>query len=121
MSRSVGPWIGKHDDEKVPVRVRLRVFEAYGGRCWLSGRKIMPGMAWDLDHKVALINGGRHEEANLAPALKDAHQAKTALDVAIKAKVARQKAKHLGIYPKPVRRLQGRGFQRTRTQSFGHE
>ena len=31
----------------------------------------MPGDAWDLDHKVALINGGRHAEDNLAPALKD--------------------------------------------------
>ena len=38
MSRSVDLWVGKTDDAKVPARVRLRVFEAYGGRCWISGR-----------------------------------------------------------------------------------
>jgi 5-methylcytosine-specific restriction protein A len=121
MSRSTELWVGKHDDEKVPTRVRLRVFEAYGGICWLSGRKIMPGMAWDLDHKVALINGGRHAEDNLAPALKDAHREKTKADVAPKAKVARTRAKFLGIYPKPIRKLQGRGFQKRFVQDYGHE
>jgi 5-methylcytosine-specific restriction endonuclease McrA len=69
MSRSVDLWVGKTDDEKVPPRVRLRVFEAHGGRCWISGRKIMPGDKWEIDHEVALINGGTHSEANLAPAL----------------------------------------------------
>ena len=72
MSRELPLWVGATDDAKVPPRVRLRVFEAHGGRCWLSGRKIMPGDKWELDHKVALINGGRHAEDNLAPALSEA-------------------------------------------------
>lgn len=97
MTRSLDLWVGKDDDAKVPPRVRLRVFEAYGGRCWLSGRKIMPGDAWDLDHKVALINGGRHAEDNLAPALRSKHREKTVADVATKSKVYRQRGKHLGI------------------------
>ncbi|MEI3853595.1 MULTISPECIES: hypothetical protein [unclassified Ensifer] len=50
-AHSVTEWIGKTDDEKVPPRVRLRLFEQYGGVCQLSGRKIMAGEAWDLDHK----------------------------------------------------------------------
>lgn len=101
MSRDVPLWVGKTDDSAVPRRVRLRVFEAHGGRCWISGRKIMPGDAWDLDHKVALINGGSHSEDNLAPALKDRHRAKTAEDVAEKSKIYRIRAKHLGIRSKP--------------------
>lgn len=67
-SRSLPPWIGATPDVKVPDRVRVRVFERHGGRCWITGRKIMPGDQWDCDHVVALINGGTHSEDNLAPA-----------------------------------------------------
>lgn len=111
MSRSLPEWIGATDDAKVPPRVRLRVFEREGGKCWLSGRRIRAGEAWELDHKVALINGGRHAESNLAPALVDKHREKTAADVAEKSKTARQRAKHLGIWPRG-QRIQSRGFQR---------
>lgn len=116
MSRSVSLWQGATDDTKVPTRVRLRVFEAHGGRCWISGRKIMPGDVWELDHKVPLCNGGRHAEDNLAPALKQPHREKTAEDVKVKAKIARVKAKHLGIYPKG-QQIRSRGFQ-SRRKSF---
>lgn len=44
MTREVPLWVGKTPDSQVPARVRLRVFEAHGGRCWISGRKIMPGV-----------------------------------------------------------------------------
>ena len=107
-ARSIPEWIGSGPDAKVPPRVRARIFLREGGRCHLSGRLIRPGDQWDLDHKVALINGGAHAESNLFPALKDVHRAKTALDVAIKSKVARQRAKHLGIWPKSKRPLKSR-------------
>lgn len=97
MSRSVPEWIGKTDDAKVPPRVRLRVFERDGGVCHLTGRKILPGDDWDLDHVVALVNGGEHRESNLAPALRIEHRKKTAEDVALKAKDRRVRQKHLGI------------------------
>ena len=74
----------------------------------------MAGDKWDLDHKVALINGGRHAEDNLAPALKGPHQAKTRDDVALKAKVARMKAKHLGVWPRG-QKIASRGFEKRRT------
>lgn len=99
MARSVPEWIGKTDDTKVPPRVRLRIFEREGGKCHLSGRRIMPGDLWDLDHGKALINGGEHRESNLFPALRDKHREKTREDVAEKAVTARVKAKHLGIRP----------------------
>lgn len=104
-SRSVPLWVGKTPDTKVPPRVRLRVFEREGGKCWISGRKIMPGDAWDLDHKIALCNGGSHSEDNLFPALRDKHREKTAEDVADKSKVYRIRAKHNGIKPAKARGL----------------
>ena len=111
MTRSVEEWIGKTDDQAIPPRVRLRVFERHGGICHLSGRKIMPGDAWDADHVIALVNGGEHRESNMAPALRTEHRKKTARDVAQKAKDRRIRAKHLGIR-KPSR------FATARTGKF---
>lgn len=109
--RSVEEWVGKTPDSKVPPRVRARIFLREGGRCHLSGRVIRAGEAWELDHKVALCCGGAHAESNLFPALRDAHREKTKADVAEKSKVARIRAKHLGIYPKsPTPLKSGRGF-----------
>lgn len=108
--RAVPLWVGKTDDAPIPPRVRLRVFERHGGVCYLTKRKIRVGEAWECDHVIALVNGGRHDEANLDPALRDAHRAKTNEDLKIKSKVARVRAKHLGVYPKSKRPLQGRGF-----------
>jgi len=96
MTRATPEWHGKTDDTPVPLRVRLRVFEAHGGKCHITGQKINPGDAWDLDHVLALINGGENREGNLAPALRHAHRAKTARDVAQKAKDTRIRAKHVG-------------------------
>jgi len=114
MSRSVELWIGKTDDTPIPPRVRLRVFERHGGVCHISGRKITAGEAWDCDHVIALCNGGRNAEDNLAPALKAPHRAKTAADVGMKAKTARQRAKHLGIFPKSRAKIASRGFAPSR-------
>ena len=108
--RSTPEWIGATPDTPVPLRVKLRVFEAHDGRCHRSGRKIMPGDTWQCDHVKALTNDGENRESNLAPILTDEHKAKTAEDVAEKSKVARIRAKHLGQWPKAKRKLQGRGF-----------
>lgn len=97
MSRSVPEWVGKTPDTKIPPRVRLRVFEAHGGICAISGRKITAADAWDVDHTVALANGGENRESNLQPVLKEPHREKTARDVAEKARDRRKRQKHLGI------------------------
>lgn len=117
MSRSVPLWVGKSDDAKVPPRVRLRILEAHDHRCWISGREILPGELWDLDHKVALCNGGRHAEDNLAPALRDKHRKKTALDVREKKITVRKKMANYGI-KKTGRKMQSRGFDKSRTRHF---
>lgn len=103
MSRSLPEWIGKTDDTPVPPRVKLRVFLAHGGVCHISGRKILPGDQWDLDHVKALRNGGENRESNLAPALRDKHREKTAADVAEKVKTDRIAAKHHGAWKPKTR------------------
>lgn len=113
--RRVDEWVGKTPDSKIPARVRLRVFMDHEGHCWLSKRKIAAGELWDLDHKVALINGGQHRESNLAPALRDKHRAKTAEDLAEKSAVYRKAAKHLGI--RAPSRLQGPKFPKPPPQN----
>lgn len=102
--RSVEEWVGKTDDTPVPPRVRLRVFEREHGVCYLSGRKIMPGEQWELEHVVALCNGGEHRESNMAPALVKPHKQKTAADRRTKAKNDRVRRKHIGIRkPRTIR------------------
>lgn len=99
MTRSVPEWIADSDDQAIPPRVKARVFEKHGGRCALTGRKIMPGDKLEFDHEIALINGGQHRESNLRPVLgtSDAHKAKTRQDMAQKKKNERIRKKHMGI------------------------
>lgn len=108
MSRSVPEWIGKTDDTPVPPHVKRRVYDAHGGVCYITGRKINPpGDQYDIDHKIALINKGQNRESNLAPVLREVHRAKTARDVAEKAKVERTRQKHLGLRRSPSRPIPG--------------
>lgn len=97
MPRSVPEWIGKTDDTAAPPRVRLRVFERCEGKCGECGRKIRPGESWTLEHLIALINGGKNAESNLGVTCGWCLPAKNAADVAEKSKVARVRAKHLGL------------------------
>jgi 5-methylcytosine-specific restriction protein A len=112
--RKVEEWIGKDDNAAIPLRVKTRVFLAHDGRCHRSGRKIMPGDPWECDHVIALINGGENRERNLAPILAEKHREKTAEDVKLKSKIARQRAKHIGAWPKSKRPLKSRGFEPSR-------
>ena len=107
MSREVPEWIGATPDTPIPPRVKLRVFERYGGVCHISGRKITAGEPWDCDHVQAIINGGKNRESNLAPALRDKHRAKTAHDVALKSRTAKRRAAHLGVKPRSSRPIPG--------------
>jgi 5-methylcytosine-specific restriction enzyme A len=110
--RAVKEWRGKTPDTKVPPRVRLRIWERENGMCHLSGRKILAGEPWDLDHKIALANGGEHRESNLFPAIRDKHKEKTKADVAGKSKVAEIAKKHIGA-SKPQGKLRSAGFAKS--------
>src|SRR5262245_51103823 len=111
--RSTEEWIGKTDDTKVPDYVRVRVFRHHDGICHITGRKIRPGDAWDLEHVKALCNGGQHRESNMAPALKEPHKVKTRADRREKADVDRTTRNHIGL-----RRAKGRPLPGTRASGI---
>ena len=97
MSRSVPQWSGRTDDTAIPDRVKDRVFAKYQGRCPKCTRELRKGH-WQCDHIIPLILGGRHEAGNLQPlCTTPCHSAKSALDLKLKAKVARVRKKHLGL------------------------
>lgn len=97
MTRATPEWIGRTPDTPIPARVKLRIWTREDGRCYLSGKKIMPGDGFQYEHVIALCNGGENREGNIKLALTAKHKEKTALDVAEKSKIARVRAKHLGI------------------------
>lgn len=95
--RKTTEWIGKTPDSAVPPRVRLRIFEAYGGRCAMSGRRIGLGVEWHLDHKTPLADGGEHRETNLQPVIAEEHRKKTSAEATARAKARRLRKKDAGI------------------------
>lgn len=109
MPRAVDEWIGKTPDTPAPPRVRVRVFDAKGGRCHRCGRKIAAGDRWTLEHLKAVINGGANRESNLDVTCDWCLPAKNAEDVAEKSKVYRTRAKHL-LPAKPKYRWPKRSF-----------
>jgi 5-methylcytosine-specific restriction protein A len=105
--RSVKNWVGKTDDSKIPDRVRIRVFEKYKGSCYRSGIKIRSGDQWDIDHIIALVNGGSHSEDNLAPILIGPHKEKTKADRKIQSRIYKIKKRHLGLKKPKGRPMMG--------------
>jgi len=51
----------------------------------------------EFDHIIPICIGGANGEINIEPLCRDCHSIKTKLDVRLKAKVARVRAKHLGL------------------------
>jgi 5-methylcytosine-specific restriction enzyme A len=95
--RSLPEWVGAHDDQAVPTRVRLRVWERAMGFCEKCGRKIRAGQRWDVDHMHALSLGGRHAEGNLRVSCTECHSGKTSEEAKLRAKSNRIRAAHTGI------------------------
>lgn len=109
--RSIPEWIGKTPDSKVPDKVRDRVFARAKGICHVSGRKIAAGEAWELEHVIALKDGGENRESNLAPALVGPHKDKSRREAKERAKIGRTRKKHIGA-TRPKRSLRSRGFDK---------
>lgn len=107
--RPTSEWIGKRPESVAPPRVRQRVRDRDGGICRLCSTAIKPAESFELDHIVALINGGANKETNLSAVHKHCHVAKTASDVAEKAKVAAIRQKFTGA-KRPAGNLKGPGF-----------
>lgn len=103
MPRKVKEWIGKTDDSMPSKIVRLRIFEHYGGRCYLTGKKLEVGDSWDLDHIIPLADGGENRESNLAPVFRFVHRKKTVQENRTRARVKRIKIKHFGMSVKKAK------------------
>ncbi len=93
--RSVPEWIGKDDDAKAPPRVKLRVFQRFGGTCQICFTKIVSGP--EFDHRIALVNGGANSESNLVPLHPRCHDHKSRADVATKSADRKTQLHHYGI------------------------
>lgn len=106
MSRALPEWIGHTPDTAIPDRVKLRVHDRAEGKCKKCDQPARPA---EYDHAIPLIIGGENRETNLQLLCVPCHKAKTALDVKIKAKVARVRKRHLGI-TKPRGQIKSAGF-----------
>lgn len=113
MPRSTKPWVGKTDNSMPPPRVRQRVFDRAAGVChWCKLAIKVPAETWQADHVHAIINGGKNEEANLAPIHGHCHVEKTGQDLAQKKKTAAIRQKFTGA-KRPAGNLKGPGFPKT--------
>lgn len=98
MSRAIDKmWVARHDDQAIPPRVKLRLFERAEKRCQVCTGLIIGKLTPEYDHKVAIINGGEHAEHNLQVLCSECHKVKTRADVAEKSVMARKKIKASGI------------------------
>jgi 5-methylcytosine-specific restriction protein A len=97
MTRTVEEWRGATPDTPPPPRVRVRVFDAKGGRCHMCGRKIPAGERWTCEHVVAIINGGENRERNLDVTCCWCLPIKNGRDVALKSDTYDKRRKHLGV------------------------
>lgn len=96
--REVPEWIGSNDDQTIPARVKVRIFERAEGKCQECGRPIAGSVRPAYDHIIPLIAGGGNRESNVQLlCVSPCHAAKTRADVAEKSVVARKRQKHLGI------------------------
>jgi 5-methylcytosine-specific restriction endonuclease McrA len=110
MSRDVPEWIGSTDDQAIPARVKVRVFDRFDGKCCACTLLVQGKLRPAYDHIQALINGGEHREHNLQLLCVPCHALKTRADVAEKSVTARKRTKHLGI-KKPRTILGGKNFR----------
>lgn len=102
--RTVSEWVARDDDAKIPDRVKDRIAYRASGCCQKCMRAIVGTLRAEFDHAIPLIIGGEHRESNLQLLCHECHGAKTALDVKLKAKIARVRKRHLGIKkPRTIR------------------
>lgn len=80
-------------------------FAAANGHCQKCTRKIMAGEDWDLDHRIALENGGSNDMSNMQVLCSFCHDGKTADDHGKAAKSKRIATKH--TVPSRLRKKRG--------------
>ncbi len=100
MPRALDEWTGRTPDTQPPPRVKDRVSAKAEDCCQKCGRRVGGRLRPEFDHVIPLIIGGKNCESNLQLLCQECHGAKTALDVKLKAKVARVRQRHIGVKKK---------------------
>lgn len=90
---------------------RAKLFDEYGGICWICDYKIMIGERWRDEHKIPLAMGGTNEWSNRAPVHDFCAKGKDAIDIPAIAKAKRIRARHIGAN-KPKHKWPKRKFGR---------
>jgi 5-methylcytosine-specific restriction endonuclease McrA len=103
-------WIGKTGDTAIPDKVRARVVLLWGAVCYITGKRLAPGEI-EMEHVVALADGGENREGNLRPVWNAAHKIKTAKEKTRRSKADRIRIKHIGK-TQSARPIQSRGFDK---------
>lgn len=97
---------------------RLEVFETYGAIVCCQGDNCDNAIyirGCDIDHHLAIIDGGKHELENWRPICTACHAKKSAREHRNNAKCKRVAKKHSGQIDKPRRRLTGGKLPRGRS------
>ena len=105
--RLVDEWVGRTANSRPPQHVRVRIFDRYEGRCYITGVKLRPGH-WHLDHILALEDGGKNVESNLAPIDDVEHRKKTSSENSRRAAADAIRAKHIGAAEPTKHKIPGR-------------
>lgn len=105
LARETPEWWGKTDDTwPPPDRVRDRIVARASNCCQICGNRVRT--RGQVDHIVAIINGGENRENNLQFLCQPCHTAKTGKDVAEKATNYRKRKKLGPLQKKPSRLAQ---------------
>lgn len=84
---------------------RARIFESSRGRCAVCSRMLGPADDWDVDHAIAIENGGTDDDSNLRVVCDWCHADKTADDHALAGHGRRMATKN--SVPKRFRKARG--------------
>ncbi len=108
---------------------RLAVFEAFGAVVCCQGddcENVVRIKGCDIDHHLAIIDGGTHELSNWRPLCDPCHAKKSAREHKANwhcKRVAHDRAVHeavlAGTHKREPSRLKSRGFDKTRSRKFG--
>ena len=103
---------------------RLATFEAFGALvcCQEPGcENVMRIKGCDIDHDLALIDGGKHELANWRPLCDPCHAKKSAHEHRENCRAKRRGKKHRGEVVRKRPPMRSRGFDKTLTKKFSGE